>query len=224
MLNNIQTVKVNRRDPVGHSQSEKAESRERILDAAARQIREGGLESLSIAELMKSANLTHGGFYGHFPSRAALISAALDQALERGAADFLAMKSVKADSAVKAIVNQYLKPKHRDDRASGCTISALASDVGRAGDEELRANMMQRLEDSFAIMASAFGDGPEADAAAVTAWCAMVGALNLSRVFQGTERSDQILQLARRFILDLEARGLDAGRPEQSNTPSRSKG
>lgn len=64
---------------MGHSQAEKAESRERILEVAARQIRQGGLDSVSIAEIMKAANLTHGGFYGHFPSRAALIAAAVQR-------------------------------------------------------------------------------------------------------------------------------------------------
>ena len=71
---------------MGHSQVEKAKSRERILDAAARRIREGGFDGLSIAELMKSANLTHGGFYGHFPSRAALLAEALERAMDRGEA------------------------------------------------------------------------------------------------------------------------------------------
>src|SRR5262245_27673167 len=70
-----------KRPSMGHSQAEKAASRERILEVAARQIREGCLESLSIAELMRAANLTHGGFYGHFPSRSALIAAALERAL-----------------------------------------------------------------------------------------------------------------------------------------------
>lgn len=207
---------------MGHSQSEKAESRDRILDAAARQIRLGGLDSLSIAELMKAADLTHGGFYGHFPSRAALIAAALDEALERGAAASVAAKPIKAGGAVKAIVNQYLSPQHRDDLGEGCAIGALSGDVGRAEDDELRAQMALRLEDSFATMAKAMGDGPDAEAAAVTAWCAMVGAINLSRVFRGADRSDQILQQARRFILDLETRAQAAEPPAPSNnTPIR---
>ncbi len=209
---------------MGHSQSEKAESRDRILDAAARQIRVSGLDSLSIAELMKTANLTHGGFYGHFPSRAALVSAALDEALERGVAASVASKPIKAGGAVKAIVNQYLNPKHRDEPGEGCAIGALSGEVGRAQDGALRASMAGRLEASFEVMASAFGDGPEADAAAVTAWCAMVGAINLSRVFRGTDRSDQILRLARRLVLDLEARVHDAGRPAPGDTLPTPKG
>jgi TetR/AcrR family transcriptional repressor of nem operon len=197
-------------DPLGHSRAEKADSRERILDAAARQVRQEGLESVSIAELMKAANLTHGGFYGHFPSRAALIAAALERALERGEAAFIAGQSAKASATVKSIVNRYLSPAHRDNAGEGCAIAALAGDVGRSEDPEVRARMAQSLERNFEDMARAMGGGPEAEQAAVAAWCAMVGAIALSRVFLGADRSDEILRLARQSILDLEDRVRDA--------------
>jgi TetR/AcrR family transcriptional repressor of nem operon len=191
---------------VGHSRAEKAESRERILDAAARQIRQGGLESVSIAELMKAANLTHGAFYGHFPSRAALIADALDRAMDKGDAAFVAAKPAKNASTVKSIVNRYLSPAHRDNMGEGCAIAALSGDVGRAGDEEVRSRMAERLELSFEDMARAMGNEPGAEEAAVTAWSSMVGAITLSRVFRGTERADDILRMTRQTILDLEAR------------------
>jgi TetR/AcrR family transcriptional repressor of nem operon len=190
---------------LGHSRAEKADSRERILDAAARQIRQGGLESVSIADLMKAANLTHGGFYGHFPSRAALIAAALERALERGEASFIAAEPAKGGATVKSIVNRYLSPAHRDNTGEGCAIAALAGDVGRSEDEPVRERMAQRVERNFTNMAEAMGGGPQAEQAAVAAWCGMIGAIALSRVFQGTDRSDQILRLARQSILDLEA-------------------
>ena len=190
---------------MGHSRAEKAESRERILEVTARQIRQAGLDSVSIAEIMKAANLTHGGFYGHFASRSDLIAAALERALDSGEAKFVAATAARPGRTVKSIVNSYLSPAHRDDSREGCAIAALSGDVGRAEDEEIRARMAERLEKSFADMAKAMGGGAEADAAAVTAWCAMVGAVNLSRVFRGTPRSDEILRTVRQAILDLEA-------------------
>lgn len=195
---------------MGHSRAEKADSRERILDAASRQIRQGGLDSVSIAELMKAASLTHGGFYGHFNSRAALLAAALERALDDGEQAFVAAKRANSAVTVKSIVNGYLSPAHRDNSGEGCAIAALSGDVGRADDEVLRAAMMERLERSFEDMALAMGDGPSAQAGAIVAWCAMVGAVNLSRVFRGTDRSDEILRLARQAILDLEPRVRDA--------------
>jgi TetR/AcrR family transcriptional repressor of nem operon len=190
---------------LGHSRAEKAESRERILKVAARQIRQGGLDSVSIGEIMKAANLTHGGFYGHFQSRAALIGAALERALDRGEASFVAAQPTESDITVKSIVNRYLSPAHRDDTAEGCAIAALSGDIGRAEDAEVRAQLADRVELSLKDMTKAMGDGPKAEAAAVTAWCAMVGAINLARVFRGSHRSDEILRTARQSILDLEA-------------------
>ncbi len=209
MTINIQIVKRGV-DLVGHSRAEKIDSRERILDAAARQIRQGGLESVSIAELMKAANLTHGGFYGHFPSRAALIAAALERALERGEAAFIAAQPANGPVTVKSIVNRYLSPAHRDHPGEGCAVAALAADVGRARDGTVRTHMITRLDRSLEDMAEAMGNGPEADEAALAAWCAMIGAITLSRVYSGTDRADEILKVARQSILDLEARGRSA--------------
>jgi len=196
---------------VGHSQAEKTESRERILDVAARQIRQGGLDSVSIAEIMKAANLTHGGFYGHFRSRAALIAAAVERALDRGEASFVASQTPNAPVTVKSIVNRYLAPTHRDDIRDGCAIAALSGDVGRAEDDEVRAQMARRVEQSFEDMAKAMGGGAKAEAAAVTAWCAMIGAISLSRVLRGTRRSDEVLRTVRQSILDLDAAVRDDG-------------
>lgn len=217
MITIIQVVK-QVLEPMGHSRAEKAESRERILEVTARQIRQGGLDSVSIGEVMKAANLTHGGFYGHFPSRAGLISAALERALERGEAAFFAARSTEKNATVKSIVNSYLSPAHRDDMRDGCAIAALSGDVGRAEDDQVRTQMSRRLEQSFEDMARAMGSGPKAEAAAVTAWCAMVGAINLSRVFRGTPRADEILRTARQSILDLEAsvRGSETSTPEHA--------
>jgi TetR/AcrR family transcriptional repressor of nem operon len=188
---------------MGHSRAEKAESRERIISAAARQIREGGLERVSIADLMKEANLTHGGFYGHFASRAELIAAALERALDEGEAASATAAKTREPRSLKAILNGYLSPAHRDNAGGGCAISALAGDIGRA-EPDVRAIMTKRLENYFAGMRETLGDGPEADDRAVAAWCTMVGAVLLSRVFKGDQRSDAILRQARQAILRLE--------------------
>lgn len=191
---------------MGYSRAEKAESRERILNAAARQIRLGGLDSVRISDLMRDANLTHGGFYGHFSSRAALIAAALDRALENGAEAFTATEHV----TVKTVVNNYLNVGHRDNASDGCPIGALAGEVGRSGDIEVRDSMVRGIEQSFLSMANSMGGGTEAEEAAVKIWCAMVGAISLSRVLRGTDRSEQVLRLARRLVMDLNSQVQDA--------------
>ena len=154
---------------------------------------------------MGTAKLTHGGFYGHFGSRAALIAAALDRAIDKGDAAFNAAKTASPPTTVKSIVNRYLSPAHRDNAAEGCAFAALAGDVGRATDPVVRSQMAQSLERNIEVLSQAMGEGPEAREAAVVAWCAMVGAITLSRVFSGAELSDEILRLTRQAILDSEA-------------------
>ena len=200
---------------MGHSQAEKAASRERILDAAARQIRESGIESISIAELMKAANLTHGGFYGHFPSRSALIEAAVERAMTHGAGNFMAaLPATKGRDPVKATLNSYLSTTHRDNKGVGCALGAIAGDAGRSDDPAVRKLLADRLEQYVAGMTQAMGGGAQAEAAALTAWSTMIGAITLSRLMDGP-RSDEILKTARQSILDLA----DRIRAQEAATP-----
>ncbi len=190
---------------MGHSRADKQQSHERILDAAARMIRKVGPNGVSIADLMKSANLTHGGFYGHFRSREALIHAAIERAMIDGLDSFAALPTGDDPSSVASIEGRYLSSRHRDDIAGGCAIAALATDVGRMDDREARELLRNHLEARFERMAAAMGGGTVAQDAAVTAWCTMIGAMVLSRVFRGTRRGDRILQQAQESVLELAA-------------------
>ena len=182
---------------MGHSRAEKAQSRERILAAASTRIREAGLEGISVGELMKSVNLTHGGFYGHFDSRDALIAAALEQASA-------AHSGPPGKRTVKSIVNNYLSPAHRDHPNSGCAIPTLAGEVGRA-EPEVRAIMAEQLDRSLDVMTEALGtSGKDAEQFAMASWSMMVGAIMVSRVFKDDPRADQILAAARKAVLELE--------------------
>ena len=113
---------------MGHSQAEKAQSRERILAEAARQIREGGLESVSVGTLMKSVNLTHGGFYGHFDSRSDLIAHALKRALVDSHAASKLSSDAERPRSFTTMVKRYLSGSHRDSKGSGCAIASLAAE------------------------------------------------------------------------------------------------
>jgi len=190
---------------MGHSKAEKAQSRERILSAAATKIRESGLDGISVGELMKSVNLTHGGFYGHFESRAHLIAAALEQALADGEKASAAHVVKNGSITVKSIVNSYLSPAHRDHPSSGCAIPTLAGEVGRA-DPEVRAVMAQQLVKSFDAMGEALGEtGQDTEQFAVSAWSMMVGAMMISRILADDPLADRVLALTRKSILELAA-------------------
>lgn len=188
---------------MGHSKADKAQSRERILAAAAVRIREAGLDSISVGEIMKSVNLTHGGFYGHFASRADLIAAALERALADGQKASAVHNGQAGAATVKSIVNNYLSPAHRDHPSTGCAIPSLAAEAARAA-PKVRAIMAERLGHSFETMAEAFGGGADGDQFAVSTWSMMIGAMMISRVLAGDPRADQVLALSRKSILDLE--------------------
>jgi TetR/AcrR family transcriptional repressor of nem operon len=186
---------------MGHSQADKAASRERILAEAAAQIRAAGLDALSVGPLMRSVGLTHGGFYGHFESRADLLA----QALARALADGAATSSFAPDAAGQApayasSVRRYLSRAHRDAPASGCTLAALAADVARA-DAPSRAVMSAQINHLAGGLAPQMGADDPADA--LFAISAMLGTLLVSRVLVDRDQSDALLQAARRHLLAL---------------------
>ena len=188
---------------MGHSQAEKAESRERILAAASAQIRGQGLESLSVGKLMAEAGLTHGGFYGHFASRADLLAQALERALVDGEGGAKAATNNAARTGRLArFVRSYLSRTHRDAPQSGCAISALACDVGRA-DDACREAMAAHIEGFIAGMTRSLGGDEAKGMAAVSA---MVGALALSRVMPDPKRSDAILRAVREVVTGMAVR------------------
>ncbi|HLZ84254.1 MAG TPA: TetR/AcrR family transcriptional regulator [Caulobacteraceae bacterium] len=190
---------------MGHSQAGKAENRERILKAAAAQIRAGGLESVSVGKLMQAVNLTHGGFYGHFASRSDLLAQALERALVdgEGGARAAAASSSRA-RGFAGFVRSYLSRAHRDAPERGCAIAALVSDVGRA-DRPSRAVMAGHIEDYIAATARGLQGADEAGA--ILAVCAMVGALAISRVVPENGRSDAILKAVKDKLIALAPDG-----------------
>lgn len=183
---------------MGHSQAEKAQSRERILAEASAELRENGLESLSVGRLMQSVNLTHGGFYGHFESRSELIKAALKRALVDGAAASRATSGSDRPRSITAIAKSYLSRTHRDNPKSGCAIAALVSDVARA-DIETRAIMEEHIEQFISGITQTIDD--DSDDTALVAVSALVGGLILSRVITRTSRSDAVLRVVRDHVV-----------------------
>ena len=185
---------------MGHSQADKAKSRQRILEVAASQLKENGLDGVSIADLMKSAKLTHGGFYGHFKSREDLVAQAVDKALSDAAAEAARAGSINGPRTLKSFLSSYLSKPKRDNRRTGCAVAALAGDVARTDDRRTREIMSEHLTKSFENIEKFAGDD-NADDFAVTIMCAVVGAIMLSRVMTDSKESDRVLSAVRRTLL-----------------------
>ncbi|MFZ7337825.1 TetR/AcrR family transcriptional regulator [Comamonas jiangduensis] len=184
---------------MSNSPVENLTTRERILNKAAEQARAEGLDSISVNKLMRSVNLTHGGFYGHFASRSELVAEALERALVDGEANARAAAAQGKPRDFASMVKSYLSRGHRDSRQSGCAISALAAEVSRS-DEAARKVMETHIEAYFKQVGAALPDHDEQHA--MVAVSAMVGALMLSRVYTDTKRSDQLLNQVKAFLTD----------------------
>jgi TetR/AcrR family transcriptional repressor of nem operon len=174
------------------------ENRRTILDAAGRLFRERGYDAVTVAEVMRAAGLTHGGFYGYFRSKEELIAEALAAALAGGAAP-------SGDLGVYAA--RYLSRSHRDDRAHGCPTAALAAETARM-EGGVRAEMTAGLRRQIERLGRVAPGETDAEKrrAAIGSWAAMVGAMILSRVSDDPALSEEMLDETRAW---LAARGTD---------------
>lgn len=160
----------------------KALSHERIVDCAARAIRRGGFQGVGVADIMKEAGLTHGGFYAHFSSRNALLAEALERAGQASAERMraaVARRRARGSGALRALVEAYLSDDHLRHCEAGCPVAALASEVPRQADE-VRAAAAERVRALQQVVLEALPpDSPPASAAVITSQ--LVGALQLAR-------------------------------------------
>src|SRR5215208_6469421 len=115
------------------SREQAARNRVRILDAAAQLFRERGFEGIGVADLMKEAGLTHGGFYGHFSSKEDLIAEASARAFEGSLAVWSNLVERAPGDPLSAIARVYLASRHRDNPGAGCLLAALGPEVSRQG-------------------------------------------------------------------------------------------
>jgi TetR/AcrR family transcriptional repressor of nem operon len=194
---------------MGYSQAQKAESRQRVLDTAARQIREHGLEALGVADCMRSAGLTHGAFYGHFSSRDALIIAALEQAMTRGQKRVISRAADAAERSktpFEAIVDAYLHPAHADNPGTGCALCALAGDAvhATADVKALYTTHVRRLADQLTQAAGGeneSGDESGSEALGLGVAATIVGAITLARAVDDHELALSILTAAHALVM-----------------------
>jgi len=174
-------------------------TRRRVLEAAAKRLRQDGIAATGVEDVMRDAGLTHGAFYAYFMSREALIAEALGLgAGEARDAWFAGLDHLPRAARLGQIVGRYLAPIHRDRPASGCAFAALAAETAR-GPSPIRATFETELRATLARLADNLGD--EAQAKALLALA--IGALQLARAVEDAELSDALLLAARRAALGL---------------------
>jgi TetR/AcrR family transcriptional regulator, transcriptional repressor for nem operon len=185
---------------MGSSQTEKAASHDRIVDEAARQIRARGTDQPGVAEIMRAAGMTHGGFYKHFSSREQLISEAAERAM--AAAEPVVAASLAQSDPLAAFADWYMSTAHRDDPANGCGVAALANDAPHAqGVQAAYRDQVERYLDVLQEMLS--GDREEELASrhlAAVNLATLVGGVVIARALGDTPTSRTLLADVREAV------------------------
>jgi TetR/AcrR family transcriptional repressor of nem operon len=179
---------------VGTSQAAKAETHDRILDIAAARIRRDGVAGLAVAEIMKEAGLTHGGFYRHFTSREQFVAEAAQRALTRGSEWTVVLGELGGRRGYTQLVDGYLSAWHRDHPESGCGVAGVAADVAR-DDGPARHSYTRQVREVLAVLAELV-DKPDRQATereAILTMSALVGAISIARAVDDPDLSEQLL-------------------------------
>jgi TetR/AcrR family transcriptional regulator, transcriptional repressor for nem operon len=188
------------------SKEQSVAHRKTITEVSARLMRERGIKSVSVADLMGAAGLTHGGFYGHFESKDALAAEACAHAFGESVEKWKKRIAGQSDdaSALKAIVDGYLSVRSRDAPSTSCPLPALVSDVAReAADAPVRPAYAAGTEHLLDILSGLQDSGSDKSdrRRALAQLSTLVGALLLARATAGSPLSEEILAAAREALL-----------------------
>jgi TetR/AcrR family transcriptional regulator, transcriptional repressor for nem operon len=187
-----------------HSKAEKARTHKRIVAIASKRFREQGLDGIGIAELMKEAGLTVGGFYKHFKSRDDLVAESVGSALGFWKRQVDAAASGGPPVTYESLVDDYLSETHRNHPGRGCPVGALAGDIARS-DKRTRAVVTRQIRDNFELLATLIRDTNEkvkgsARSQAVLAYCGLVGAIGMARAVSDEQLSREILRTVAQLL------------------------
>jgi TetR/AcrR family transcriptional regulator, transcriptional repressor for nem operon len=176
------------------SREQFAENRQRILEVAARRFREKGLEGIGVDGIMDEAGLTHGGFYGHFASKADLAEQACAAAVGKSAEKWEAMARARPETGLAEIARSYLSKRHRDNPGGGCVFAALGGEVARRSDA-VRATVTKGVQAQLGILERVAGGRSKSTRRkqAIATMSGLVGAMVLARLVDDPALSNEIL-------------------------------
>ncbi len=184
------------------SRAEAAQTRRRIVEAAASAFGAGGIQETAVSDIMAAAGLSHGGFYRHFDSKDQLVT----EACAEGMGGVVELVTSAADErlapeALRAVVERYLSGNHVENRAGGCPLASLGSELARSSDATRSA-----ATDGFLKLVEIFaahyrkGGLDDARGRALFTVSALVGAVTMARIVPDAAVSADILQSAQRQL------------------------
>jgi TetR/AcrR family transcriptional repressor of nem operon len=178
------------------SREQAAENREKIITTAAKLFREKGFDGIGVADLMKAAGLTHGGFYGHFNSKEDLMAQACERAVDELLQAGEARGKESKDSPYIAFLKNYLSIGHRDHPGAGCVMAALGAEAARQNPTVRSAftQSAKRLVSALMEIIPAANKKKARENSLVTL-SMLVGAQTIARAMDDEEISQEVLAL-----------------------------
>ena len=179
------------------SEAEKQRSHSRILDAAAQLFRERGVEATSVADVMKTAGMTHGGFYRHFDSKEDLIAASFRHAVDDVVSDMEREETSEGRKKERQdYIAKYLSQAHAQDSRNGCPLAAMGTELARTTGAPHQAGA--QASDRMAALlqdTSEIGSGQ-----GLAAMALLMGTITLARLTESEEKADRALEAGRTAI------------------------
>jgi TetR/AcrR family transcriptional repressor of nem operon len=204
-----------------YSREHKQETHDRIVKKASVRLREKGAHGIGVADLMKEAGLTHGGFYAHFDSREALVIEAFIYAMDRSMEHWRKITDeVAPEKRLALVAEAYLSALHRDNPGHGCSIPALGAEIARESPKTRKA-FAGKLDEMVEMMADCIPNLPRKAARkqAISTLATMAGTMLLARIAGAGELSDEVLKAGRDGVLESakrEPKMTAAKKPKQS--------
>ncbi|QOZ10151.1 TetR/AcrR family transcriptional regulator [Bradyrhizobium sp. CCBAU 51765] len=187
-----------------YSPEHKQETHDRIVKKASVRLREKGAHGIGVADLMKEAGLTHGGFYAHFDSREALVIEAFGYAMDRSMEHWRKLTGEAApEKRLALIAESYLSTLHRDNPGHGCSVPALGAEIARESPKTRKA-FAGKLDQMIEMMTDYMPNMPRKAARkqAIATLATMVGTMLLARIAGSNELSDEVLKAGRDSALE----------------------
>ncbi len=185
-----------------YSTTHKDQTHQHIIDVSSTLFKEQGIDATGIATVMKESGLTNGAFYAHFVSKEALVEAVIAEQVQRQIESF--QEQSKDITGVKAIINLYLSPGHRDHCGLGCPSAALLDEIARRPESTRLAysNGMLELVDSFQAHFPQI-DAEQGRSLVFALFGLLVGTMQLARAMSDERISDFVLESGRKAALAL---------------------
>jgi AcrR family transcriptional regulator len=180
----------------------RAKTRDAVLKAAARELRERGFHGIGVDGLSAAAGVTSGAFYSHFSSKEDVLGSVIDANLGRPFVEPWDGDLATRRERLGDYLRDYISLAHRDGPAQGCVIPALSADVARSG-RAVRRIYQARMAEFIGKIAPLMKGPPSArEKRAWSLLSMMVGAVLVARAMADKDQAAKVIDAALESALE----------------------